>query len=82
MARIPLFRLLIRVLQKADSQKPSSQGTIQSPLKRTLWTRRRFLKAATLASSLTIAVDTLPYLKQTWSSSPPSVVVVGVVLQV
>jgi monoamine oxidase len=80
MARSPLLRKFIRILQKAQSLNYSENDRNSSASQETPWSRRRFLKYSALAGGTTIAataISELPRLQTAWSYGQPKVAIVG-----
>lgn len=76
MARSPLFRRFIRILQTACYQN-QAEGKSLSVARKPQLTRRRFLKLTTLAGGAAIATTALPGLQTAWSRSTPTIAIIG-----
>ncbi|HEY9878319.1 MAG TPA: FAD-dependent oxidoreductase [Leptolyngbyaceae cyanobacterium] len=79
MAHTPQFRKLLRAFQKAHSANLREQGyeastAVQSP---SHWTRRRFLRTASLAGGSAIAARTLAQPGVAWGNQAPRIAIVG-----
>lgn len=80
MARSPLLRKFIRLLQTAHSQSPATKITIRASSKKSGWSRRRFLRLSALAGGTAIATAAIPALHQkktVWGDGEPKVAIVG-----
>jgi monoamine oxidase len=78
MTHSPLFRQFIRTLQQARRQNLQADGRPQ-PLPRVQrqWTRRRFIRSATLAGGSALFTSTLSQATRGWSQQQPKIAIVG-----
>ncbi len=80
MARSPLFRQFIRLLQTAHLRSSATEITARSFSQKSGWSRRRFLRFSALAGGAAIAtaaISELPHLQTAWGYGQPKVAIIG-----
>lgn len=79
MAHTPLFRKLLRAFQKAHLANVKAQGTesFVASKESFRWSRRQFLRTASLAGGSAISAHTLAQPQFAWGNQRPRIAIVG-----